>query len=64
MNDKSMDELLSVAAQIGDADLAHFDLAGLDGEMREVIMSTPAVESIPPATETSPPKRRRRLGRS
>ncbi len=58
-----MDELLSVAAQIGDADLAHFDLAGLDGEMREVIMSAPAVESIPPATETSPPKRRRRLGR-
>ena len=63
MNDKSMDELLAAAAPIGDADLAHFDLVGLDGEMREVIMSTPTVESIPPATEPSPPKRKRHLGR-
>ena len=58
-----MDELLAAAAPIGDADLAHFNLAGLDGEMREVIMSAPAVESIPPATEPSPPKRKRHLGR-
>lgn len=61
MNAKSIDELLAAAAPIADADLAELDLADLGDLMREVIMSAPVVESTPPATKPSTPKRRWRF---
>ncbi|NND02322.1 MAG: hypothetical protein HKN91_05995 [Acidimicrobiia bacterium] len=64
MKDRQIDELLSAAAPITDEAIADIDLAGLEAELKEEIMSTPVLTDVAKpikVADPTPPRRTRRI---